>query len=114
LPVLRTAISFPLRLDPASGTELGEGGRTHFVTLEEQTTPGSVPECPGTFEGPAAEPGNLCLYEETRVNLEPAAFGGLEARSGFSANFVLIDEEALARTSGVWAVTACPQTGCLP
>jgi hypothetical protein len=104
--LVRTAISFPLRLS-AAPTE-------HFVT-EEQASKGEVPECPGTSAAnPEAEPGNLCLYEEVLQNLEPPTLFGVEPRSGSQLSFEVLDIENPARTSGVWAVTACPQTGCQP
>jgi hypothetical protein len=45
---------------------LGEGlelAHTHYVTREDLTSKSALPECPGSFEKPSAEPGNLCVYE---------------------------------------------------
>jgi hypothetical protein len=108
--LLWTAISFPLRLS-AQPAE-------HFLTAE-QATNAEVPECPGSATAPKAEPGNLCLYAASLVgfkNLEspPGRDPNVDVTIGAALRFALIDPDAAAQTSGAWAVTACPEDGCLP
>jgi len=67
-------------------------------------------ECPGTFEEPAAAPGNLCIYETgeaeahftTSFNPETQGFGQA-GKSGIILWFASVGFEG---GSGTWAVTA--------
>lgn len=57
------SISFPIPLK-----EKLTGARVHIVNKKNPKT-----ECPGTVEAPAAEPGNLCVYE-VEIASEPNIF----------------------------------------
>jgi hypothetical protein len=120
--LIRTAISYPLRL-----SEIPD---FHYVTkqeVEDQTAPA---ECPGsvtsgaspsgqsyTFITPEAEPGNVCVYEELSVNISfppQNPYSGLDPKSGTGFALFVSSEEELALATGTWAVTACPEGGCIP
>ena len=105
LILLRAPISFPLRLSEAPAF--------HYVTeleVEEGTAP---PECPGTlneeffFVEPEAEPGNVCVYSTSQVNVEaPFPGSGFDPTSGLAVAFVVEAPAEFAQAAGSWAVTA--------
>ncbi len=79
----------------------------HFIAWEE--TPAPTAECPGTYEEPAAAPGNLCIYASEEVygtfvsveNVENYTHGEA-GKSGARLTF----ENILFPAYGDWAVTA--------
>jgi hypothetical protein len=86
------AVSFALPLS-ATPTQ-------HFI--KENATPPS--ECPGTAASPAAEPGNLCVFEVSATNA--FVFPGVaNSLSGFTVGAVAVAKGAIF-IEGTWAVTA--------
>jgi hypothetical protein len=65
--------------------------------------------CPGSFDDPRAMPGQLCLYERSRTNVEVIqianAAGDLDVADTVGAHFAIRAAAAgAASVSGVWAV----------
>jgi hypothetical protein len=101
-PIIRTAISFPLRLS--------EEPAFHYVN---ESDPNEIipPECPGSSVEPSALPGNLCLYAAVN-GLGPGQTEGAtpDPTSGAVLFFFLekIEDEYVESgfALGSWAVTA--------
>jgi Collagen triple helix repeat (20 copies) len=98
-------ISFPLRISVESVPI--DQLIAHFVTKAEVEGGTAPAECPGSFEAPAAAPGNLCIYAKNIFNLSvpPQPFFTADLTSGYVMSFLLVDEEVEAFASGSWAVT---------
>jgi hypothetical protein len=106
-------ISFPIKLSKALTAQ-----HAHFINNEglEVTETGTQPptECKGSVKSPTAQPGNLCIYEDSeelamfdasyQSTIDPAASGTGVGTTGALLQ-VRIDSAA-ARGSGTWAVTA--------
>ena len=99
-------ITFPLRVIPAP------------AEYEEATNliePGDEPtaECPGTLSDPEAAPGEFCLYVKEIVKASGPTLNinstSADRSSGLIVQFVTEAETGVARGSGTWAVTACPE-----
>ena len=98
--VVRTAISFPLRLTVAP--------EFLFVTKEEVETETAPAQCPGNYEEPDAVPGWLCAYERSKENVNSTVLSGFTAdfKSGIGLLIFVTDKEQAAFADGSWAVTA--------
>jgi hypothetical protein len=73
----------------------------------------STPQCPGTIENPTAEPGNLCIYEQTRIDAKAVnVVNPTNNSSGGASNYgfeILVESEGAdydVLSQGSWAVTA--------
>jgi hypothetical protein len=91
------------------GFVLASAPTPHFIPLAGPTSP----DCPGTVAAPQANPGHLCIYEGTRVNVGVASFQ--DPVTGATGSTVRPwGAEVAARSSGAgdtfergsWAVTA--------
>jgi hypothetical protein len=91
------------------GTEEGEG--------EPNENKGAIPShCKGTIEAPVAQPGNLCVFVRTAINVKTGGLGALffdpQGGTGEAAGpgGAVMDFSAVAAgvvfADGVWAVTA--------
>ena len=96
-----SAVSYGLRLSAAP--------TVHFILAG--TTP--PPECPGNVTAPAANPGHLCIYEETAISVtsfrgecdteQSGCLIGFGNREGFGV--FAQPSAAPSYTFGSWAVT---------
>ncbi len=81
-----------------------------FATPPLPTQPSTV--CLGTVSAPSAEPGNLCIYEQTTTNARMASGNvddlatGLPGTSTSGALAIFAIEASPATAAGTWAVTA--------
>lgn len=96
-----TTISFPLSLSSAP--------TYHYVKALEAAPAGCTG---GTAKEPKADPGNVCVYENGRVNLtEPELQSGGEDNLKIGFALLSLQEEAtepFTFARGSWAVTAAP------
>jgi Collagen triple helix repeat (20 copies) len=122
-------ISFPVPLAdslPASAVHymISPGKEITFNQTEaeyEEVVPAS-PKCTGSVAAPTAEPGNLCVYEQSALNLEKSevnhvlealidapGFASKQDEGAGTTGAILFfdgDETATAKAYGSWAVTA--------
>jgi hypothetical protein len=114
--VMFAQLSFPIPL--AAGLD---SSHVHLVTVTS-----GLSECPGTGAAPAAEPGNLCIYQESKSGLKtdgphaevfaeifvpasggPPLFGGIAGAGTTGAGVSFLGEGTGLRSFvGTWAVTA--------
>lgn len=108
-----TTISFPIPLQAPLDSSVIHAVSAGAVAKREEgktVAEGAAPaECPGTVEKPAAQAGNLCVYESGVLELgaieeikNPATFGAGAAVSGAE----IVDVGTSVLVHGTYAVTA--------
>jgi len=104
-------ISFPIPLVAAGEDENGEVDNEIPVTYLTKAAPPTA-GCPGSFDAPAAEPGNLCVYtaqsNEVEFSEETNPENGLGGFGAGKSGVVMVFKmnTAVARARGSWVLTA--------